>query len=438
MASIVHERLIGFDTAVRTSVPRSARLQAHHPLPSQGQKGSASQAGCQPCKQQAAVGDLHRPPAVQGEVAAGGGTAATTEPMLTAAAPGGLECGVEPAAPAGHMPARGSGPRRSGRLAEAASGTQPPLPAQPYPVATLPAPRPAETAVRQPAVTGGSAEVWRGSAAAGKPGEAISQAAAAAIPHAAAAEPRKRWQSFLAQPAQPGPHTQPQPQARPTLVQGTPMQQLSLRATLQRHTAAAGRGSQPQELAGWKQQKAAPAAPGAGYGMPASNPGKAPPTRFAPPVAMGQGLWGAFSRFAFKGGSSTQAGAPASNPHPAIGPQAASAAAAVAAPACHLPATLGSLPLPAGFPPAPVAPNAAVAGVEDENSSKRRRKEGSTAAAALTPPPAKASKLNLPKLGWLSTHFAGAVAAVPTQQAESPAAGTATVQPDFAPLFGFL
>ncbi|KAL4857947.1 ATP-dependent DNA helicase MER3 [Chlorella vulgaris] len=436
VASIVHERLIGFDMAVRTSVPRSARLQAHLPLPSQGQTGSASQAGCQPSKQQAAVSDLQRLPAVQVEVAAGGGTAAaTTEPMLVAAAPGGLEYGVEPAAPAGHVPARGSGSRRSGRLAEAASGTQLPLPEQPYQVASLPAPRP--TAVRRQAVLGGSAEVVRGSAAAGKPGEAVSQAAAAA-PHEAAAEPRKHWQSFLAQPAQPGPHTQPQALAQQTLVQGAPMQQLSLQATLQRHTAAAGRGSQPQDLAGWKQQKAAPAALGAGYGIPVPGPGNAPPTRFARAAAEGQGLGGPFSRFAFKGGSSTRAGAPASNPHPAIGPQAAAAAAAVAAPAWHLPATLGSLPLPAEDPPAPVAPNAAAAGVGEDNSSKRRRKEGSTVAPTLTPPPAKASKLNLPKLGWLSTHFAGAAAAVPTQQAESPAANIATVQPDFAPLFGFL
>ena len=434
VASVVHERLVGVDVAVRTTVPPGVRLQGQ---------------ACQAAKM-AAAGVPEAAAAQEGwQVGDGGGT---------------MPAASEPAQPDGTTAAPHSvrEPRKSargapGRAVEAAGGKQ--QPAQKQGAAKAAPGRQAAAAAPAPPSSPHTA---------GPPAPALHPTAAAA---AATTRPKGKWRAFTAPPEQQqagaagggsGPGGQPQGH-------GGPLQQISIQAALQRGGAATQ--SRQPTLFSWKQQKQAstpaaaslqgPAGPGPGLGLAAPVAAGQGPEACQPSshAAMGQ-PGGPFSQFALHSSSRVQAGGGASGVPLSAG-LAAGAGAQAVQPAWLRRGLLGGPP-----PAAPVVQSQPFAAGMGEAAGKRRKLAASLAAvparaasvpsedppavvpaaaptrpaAAPAPPPetGKVAALSLPKLNWLSGMF-GPVAAQPAAPSPTPAVAAAEqAPPDFAPLFSFL
>ena len=446
VASIVHERLVGVDVAVKTVVPPGARLAA------QGQ----GQLTKQPLQEQQPGSNSPLAIAAAGYGSAGGEQRAEPVP---APEPVRSSHG-RPAAVAPSNPPR----RLSGRAAEAPSGPRRavPAPAAPPSVYQGAAPAAAPAGLQQ--------QQWQPPLVQQQQQQQLSTmplpTAAAAAAAAAAGTGGGRWRSFVGAPAAPtaspaaSSAAQQQQQRQPPVPQAR--QQLPSQS---RWPLLGGAGGQPQLGA---------LAPVAATQVPAAPPAQVSASAFAacrPPSrtpSMQPG--GLFSQFAF---SATKPAVPArpgpaqqSNtggggggmPHgllgrgllgsstPAATQQEQQEQPEAAAKRRKLSAFLAAAHLPAAAQQQP----AAGAAVE--------LRAGPTvvapASAPAAAPPGSRSALHLPKLGFLSSRFAPAAASQPSpaQPAQAvgqpataavavppaPPAEVAPAAPEFAAMFCFL
>jgi hypothetical protein len=387
VASIVHEKLVGVDVAVRTVVPPGAKLQ-----------GRQRQAATQAC-------------------------AAAPEP---AAADGLMERGqegpVQPAEPCDGPTAAVQGarkPRKSGRAAEKPGRALVPAKGAKHGHSQMPIGPAAPAVAAPPKTLTVQAETL------GPPLQPASVTAPAAVTDSAG-----KWRQFVA----PAPEGQAQG--------GGTLQQLSLQETLQR-SAAKAKGRPAAQPGGLLLQSQ-----GAGLGPPSA---AAPGTGDEPPAAPSAAALsaspggmpvpgGLFAQFAFRGAAEARPAAMA-------GPTAALRRAPTATAHPQPRGLLGSLPAERAATAAggQAASALQLAGHKRKLDAATPARDAAATSAAAGPaaaPAIPATKLNLPKLSWLSVKFsqpaASTPAAAPTTQAADVPTGAPAAATDFSRMFGFL